>query len=226
MDSKLFFPSVQSLPYHSPCLFSYYSDVNDLNFNTIKFVMSGAYVKALPPENGIEIAFAGRSNAGKSSALNALANRNNLAKTSSVPGKTQHINMFKVADDLSIADLPGYGYAKVPPREKKRWQLEMTEYILNRESLMGIVLVMDIRHPLTELDRAMLDLAVRGDREVHIVLSKADKVKTGVRQKTLSEMNKALKGLTIPWSIQTLSSVKKDGVKELREQISFWYDKD
>ncbi|MBF9018071.1 ribosome biogenesis GTP-binding protein YihA/YsxC [Oceanispirochaeta sp. M2] len=226
MDNKLFFPSVQSLPFHFPPLFRYYKPVKEINFNTIKFVMSGAYVKALPQENGIEIAFAGRSNAGKSSALNALANRKNLAKTSSVPGKTQHINMFKVTDDLRIADLPGYGYAKVPPKEKKRWQQEMTDYILKRESLVGIVLVMDIRHPLTELDRAMLDLAVTGDREVHIVLSKADKIKSGARQKTLSEMNKALKGLPIPWSIQTLSSVKKDGVKELRQQISFWYDQD
>jgi len=188
--------------------------------------MSGAYVKALPPEKGIEIAFAGRSNAGKSSALNALANRKSLAKTSSVPGKTQHINMFRLSEDLHIADLPGYGYAKVPPREKKRWQQEMTEYILNRESLVGIVLLMDIRHPLTELDRAMVDLAVAGEREIHFVLSKADKIKAAVRKRTLSEMNKALKGLTIPWSIQTLSAVKKDGVKELRQQIHFWYDQD
>ncbi len=171
----------------------------------------------------MEIAFAGRSNAGKSSALNALAGRKNLAKTSSVPGKTQHINLFRVVDDLYIADLPGYGYAKVPPAEKKRWQQEMTDYILNRECLAGIVLLMDIRHPLTELDRAMLDLAVAGDREVHIVLSKADKLKTGARKKTLSDMNKALRGLTIPWSIQTLSAVKKDGVKELQQQIRFWY---
>lgn len=188
--------------------------------------MSGAYVKSLPREKGMEIAFAGRSNAGKSSALNALANRKNLAKTSSVPGKTQHINMFRIQDDLHIADLPGYGYAKVPAREKKRWEQEMTEYILNRESLAGIVLLMDIRHPLTELDRAMLDLAVAGDREVHIVLSKADKVKTGIRKKTLSEMNKALRGLTVPWSIQTLSATKKEGVKELQDQICFWYDQE
>ncbi|QEN08429.1 YihA family ribosome biogenesis GTP-binding protein [Oceanispirochaeta crateris] len=198
--------------------------VTDINFNTIKFIKSAPYVKGLPPEKGIEIAFAGRSNAGKSSALNALANRKSLAKTSSVPGKTQHINIFRLNEDLHIADLPGYGFAKVPPREKKRWQEEMTDYILNRESLKGIVLLMDIRHPLTELDRAMLDLAVQGGREVHIVLSKADKLKSGARSKTLSEMNKALRGLTVPWSIQTLSAVKKEGVKELRDQIVFWYE--
>jgi GTP-binding protein len=198
--------------------------VADINFNKISFSISAPYVKGLPADRGMEIAFAGRSNAGKSSALNALAGRKNLAKTSSVPGKTQHINLFRVLDDLYIADLPGYGYAKVPPAEKKRWQQEMTDYILHRECLAGIVLLMDIRHPLTELDRAMLDLAVAGDREVHIVLSKADKLKTGARKKTLSDMNKALRGLTVPWSIQTLSAVKKDGVKELQHQIRFWYE--
>ncbi len=204
-------------------LFGYYGGVK-INFNKIKFVKSAAYVKSLPADRGMEIAFAGRSNAGKSSALNALANRKNLAKTSSVPGKTQHINLFKVNDYLHITDLPGYGYAKVPPKEKKRWEEEMTNYILNRECLAGIIIVMDIRHPLTEIDRAMLDLAVAGGREVHIVLSKADKLKTGARKKTVTEMNKALRGLTIPWSLQTLSSVKKDGVKELQDQILFWYE--
>jgi GTP-binding protein len=200
--------------------------VTEINFNTIKFITSVPYMKGLPAERGIEIAFAGRSNAGKSSALNAMANRKSMAKTSSVPGKTQHINLFSLKEDLLIADLPGYGYAKVPPREKKRWQEEMTNYILNRECLKGIILLMDIRHPLTDLDRAMLDLAVRGNREVHIVLSKADKLKSGARAKTLSDMNKALRGLTIPWSIQTLSAVKKDGVKELQDHIRFWYESD
>jgi len=198
--------------------------VKEINFNTIQFVTSAPRVSSLPSGRGIEIAFAGRSNAGKSSALNALANRKSLAKTSSVPGKTQHINLFRLEDDLHIADLPGYGYAKVPPSEKKRWQDEMTSYILHRENLKGIVLLMDIRHPLTELDRAMLDLAVSGDREVHIVLSKADKLKPGARARTLSDMNKALRGLTVPWSIQTLSALKKEGVDQLREHILFWYE--
>jgi len=197
--------------------------VKEINYNTIQFITSAPRLSGLPADKGMEIAFAGRSNAGKSSALNALANRKSLAKTSSVPGKTQHINLFRLNEDLHIADLPGYGYAKVPPSEKKRWQDEMTNYILHRESLKGIVLLMDIRHPLTELDRAMLDLAVRGEREVHIVLSKADKLKSGARAKTLREMNNALRGLTVPWSIQTLSALKKEGVDRLREQILFWY---
>lgn len=195
----------------------------DINFNNTHFITSAPYLRSLPADEGMEIAFAGRSNAGKSSALNALVNRKSLAKTSGQPGKTQHINLFKVQSELRIADLPGYGYAKVPPHEKKRWELEMTKYILHRECLKGIVLLMDIRHPLTDLDRAMVDLAVQGDREIHFILSKADKVKANARKKALMEMNNKLRGLTVPWSIQTLSSVKKDGVNELKQHLNFWY---
>ncbi|OQY31289.1 MAG: YihA family ribosome biogenesis GTP-binding protein [Spirochaetaceae bacterium 4572_59] len=195
----------------------------DINFNKTRFTTSAPYLHSLPPDQGMEIAFAGRSNAGKSSALNALVNRKSLAKTSGQPGKTQHINLFEVEPGLRIADLPGYGYAKVPPREKKRWEQEMTKYILQRNCLKGLVLLMDIRHPLTDLDRAMIDLAVRGDREIHFILSKADKVKANARKKTLVEMNNKLRGLTVPWSIQTLSSVKKEGVKELKQHMEFWY---
>lgn len=195
----------------------------DINFNNTHFTTSAPYLHSLPPDEGMEIAFAGRSNAGKSSALNALANRKTLAKTSGQPGKTQHINLFEVEPGLRIADLPGYGFAKVPPREKKRWEMEMTKYILHRNCLKGLVLLMDIRHPLTDLDRAMIDLAVQGDREIHFILSKADKVKSNAKSKTLMEMNTKLRGLTVPWSIQTLSSVKKDGVKELKQHMEFWY---
>ncbi len=196
----------------------------EINYNKIRFLTSAPYMKSLPEDRGMEIAFAGRSNAGKSSALNALANRKNLAKTSGQPGKTQHINLFEVMPDLKFADLPGYGYAKVPPKEKQRWQHEMTEYILNRKCLKGIILLMDIRHPLTDLDRAMLQLAVDGNREVHIVLSKGDKLKMGARKKTLMEMNSKLRGLPVPWSIQILSSVKKEGIRELKQHIAFWYE--
>ncbi len=186
------------------------------------FSLSAPGVKGLPPDRGMEIAFAGRSNAGKSSALNSLAGKKSLAKTSSVPGKTRHLNLFTLGQELRIADLPGYGYAKVPLNEKKRWQKEMTNYILHRECLKGIVLLMDIRHPLTELDCNMLDLAVEGNREVHIVLNKADKVNTGTRNKTIREMNQALRGLPIPWSLQSLSNLKNTGIQELRRQITFW----
>jgi len=196
----------------------------EISYTKIKFNTSAPYIRNLPPDAGMEIAFAGRSNAGKSSALNALANRKSLAKTSGQPGKTQHINLFDVIPGLRFADLPGYGYAKVPVHEKKRWQQEMTRYILERECLKGIVLVMDIRHPLTELDRAMIELAVEGDREIHIILSKADKLKSGAKKKTLTEVNKQMRGLPIPWSIQTFSAVKKEGIKELKEHLNFWYN--
>jgi GTP-binding protein len=223
---------------YTPFIFSLHSTKKDLqeplfpckippmaevNYDKIRFMISAPYVRSLPKDQGMEIAFAGRSNAGKSSALNALAGRKNLAKTSGQPGKTQHINLFDVQPGLRIADLPGYGYAKVPPHEKKRWEQEMTEYILHRECLKGLVLLMDIRHPLTELDAAMIDLAVKGGREIHFILSKADKIKAGARKQTLHTMNNQLRGLTVPWSIQTLSSPKKDGVKELKQHISFWF---
>ena len=195
----------------------------DISFSNTRFMTSAPYLRSLPPDEGMEFAFAGRSNAGKSSALNALTGRKSLAKTSGQPGKTQHINLFEVQPGIRIADLPGYGYAKVPPREKKRWEEEMTLYILHRECLKGIVLLMDIRHPLTELDRAMINLAVQGEREIHFILSKSDKIKANARNNTLRDMNNKLRGLTVPWSIQTLSTLKKEGVKELKQHLNFWY---
>ncbi len=197
--------------------------MNDKDFQKARFLTSCAHVQSLPPERGIEIALAGRSNVGKSSALNLLCNSKGLAKTSSVPGKTRHINLFAILDDLHIVDLPGYGYAKVPEKEKKRWGRELAKYILERKCLRGIILLMDIRHPLTELDRGMLNLAIEGEREIHIVLSKADKLSKGQRLRTFSEMSEALTGLPIPWSLQLLSSPKKEGLQELRLRIRSWY---
>lgn len=197
-----------------------------INYNKIEFLKSAAYYKNLPEDKGLEIAFAGRSNAGKSSALNKLTNRKNLAKTSSKPGKTQHINLFKLDDKRILVDLPGYGYSKVSKDEKKRWEGELTKYLAERQSLQGIVLVMDIRHPLTELDQAMIDFAESSNRKVHIILSKADKLKRGKISASVLKVKKDLKDRQIEITVQPFSSHNGEGLRELKKQLDFWFQTD
>lgn len=194
-----------------------------INYNKIEFIKSSAYYKNLPEDKGFEVAFAGRSNAGKSSALNTLTNRKNLAKTSSKPGKTQHINLFRLDKNRILVDLPGYGFSKVNKKEKNRWQEELTIYLAERQCLKGIVLVMDIRHPLTELDQAMIDFAESANRNIHIILSKSDKLKKGKIAATILKVKKALKEYSIDISIQPFSSHNGDGLKELRQKLDVWY---
>jgi GTP-binding protein len=195
----------------------------NINYNKIEFVTSAAYYKDLPEDKGFEVAFAGRSNAGKSSALNTLTNRKNLAKTSSKPGKTQHINLFRLDKSRIVVDLPGYGFSKVNKKEKSRWQDELTKYLAERQCLKGIVLVMDIRHPLTDLDRIMVDFAEQNNRDLHIILSKSDKLKKGKIAATILKVKKEMKDFNINVTIQPFSSQNGDGLKELRQKLDFWY---
>ncbi|MCP4149098.1 MAG: YihA family ribosome biogenesis GTP-binding protein [bacterium] len=195
-----------------------------ISYNKIEFIKSAAYYKNLPEDCGYEVAFAGRSNAGKSSALNTLTNRKNLAKTSSTPGKTQHINLFRLDKSRRIVDLPGYGFSRVNKKEKARWQGELTKYLAERQCLKGIVLVMDIRHPMTELDRTMIDFAESMDRDLHIILSKSDKFKTGKMKSALLKVKKELKEYSIDISIQTFSSQNGNGLKELKQKLDIWYN--
>jgi len=196
-----------------------------INYNKIEFITSAAYYKNLPEDRGFEVAFAGRSNAGKSSALNTLTKRKNLAKTSSKPGKTQHINLFRLDKSRILVDLPGYGFSKVNKKEKNRWQEELTKYLAERQCLKGIVLVMDIRHPLTELDQSMINFAESTNRDLHIILSKSDKLKKGKTAATVLKVKKALKEYSINISIQTFSSMNGDGLKQLRQKLDIWYNK-
>ncbi|MBN2658189.1 MAG: YihA family ribosome biogenesis GTP-binding protein [Spirochaetales bacterium] len=198
----------------------------NINYNKIEFLKSAAYFKNLPEDKGIEIAFAGRSNAGKSSALNTLTNRKNLAKTSSKPGKTQHINLFRLDKQRVLVDLPGYGFSRVNRAEKKRWEEELTRYLEERQCLRGIVLVMDVRHPLTELDRAMVDFAESAGRDLHIILSKSDKLNKGKIAASVLKVKKDLKDYTINITVQPFSSLNGSGLKELKQQLDFWYSKE
>lgn len=199
------------------------SAIENLLKNT-RFITSSPNYHSLPLSSGAEAAFAGRSNAGKSSVLNTLTNRKTLAKTSSTPGKTRHINLFALDKEKTIrlTDLPGYGYAKVNVREQQRWGEELTLYITERESLKGVVIVMDIRHPLTENDKQMVVLCRTGGRPVHVLLNKADKLKSGRRAATVRQVEKDLAYLSPGATFSTFSALKGEGLKELSEVLNRW----
>jgi len=193
-----------------------------LNFQRAKFLISAPSIKQCPEDIGVEVAFAGRSNAGKSSALNTLAQQNKLARTSKTPGRTQLINFFELQPGIRLVDLPGYGFAKVPDRMKREWQKNMSEYLEERQSLVGLVLVMDIRHPLTEFDTMMCDWAHEAQMPLHILLTKADKLKKGPANNTKLAVKKALKHMGDSVSVQIYSSLKKEGTDVLRATLSNW----
>ena len=189
-------------------------------FQNAAFHISAHYLRDLPPASGIEVAFAGRSNAGKSSALNTLANHNRLAFVSKQPGRTQLINFFSLGGDRYLVDLPGYGYAKVPEALRKHWQLTLSSYLSHRPT--ALVLVMDCRHPLTPLDRQMLDWFCPTGRPVHVLLTKSDKLSRNAANQVLLQVRKEL---TENWgncTIQLFSSLKKQGVEEAEKVIGSW----
>ena len=188
------------------------------------FLKSAAKVQQLPPDEGYEVAFAGRSNAGKSSALNCLTGNKHLARTSKTPGRTQLLNLFTVKDEQHrLVDLPGYGYAKVAMQTKVDWQENLAHYLEVRESLKGLVLLMDIRHPLKESDKTLLNWAITQNLPVHILLTKADKLSRNQIQQALQ--NFALYCKTLPdVSWQPFSSLKKQGVETLVEILNTWFE--
>ena len=150
-----------------------------INLNKAKFIISAPDISKLGPDSGMEIAFAGRSNAGKSSALNTLTRQKSLARTSKTPGRTQLINVFEVEDNCRLIDLPGYGFAKVPLEMKKKWQKALGEYLQQRECLQGLVVLMDIRHPLKDLDMDLIQWAADSEIPVLALLTKSDKLSQG-----------------------------------------------
>ena len=197
-----------------------------LRFNTAIFTQSSPTLAQCPADSGVEVAFAGRSNAGKSSALNALTDNHKLARTSKTPGRTQLINFFRLSDQQRLVDLPGYGFAKVPKAMKERWDRNLAEYLQGRNSLQGLILLMDIRHPLQPYDLQMLQWAADTKMPVHLLLTKADKLKRGPAQNTLLKVRKELKqlGLDDNISVQTFSALKKDGLKELEKVLRGWLE--
>ena len=191
-----------------------------------EFLTTAAQWHALPAEGAPEIAFAGRSNAGKSSAINALTQRKRLAYVSRTPGRTQHINFFRLPSGALLADLPGYGHAAVPVLVRRRWDALLSRYLAERASLVGLVLIMDARHPLTALDRRMLEWFVPTDRPVHVLLTKADKLSTAERRHTLGAIQSVLErdfvGRGHRLRVQLFSAADGSGVAEAEEAIGAW----
>lgn len=188
--------------------------------NRAQFHTSVAQLRDLPYSRA-EIAFAGRSNAGKSSAINLLTRINRLAYTSKTPGRTQLINFFAVDDDTYLVDLPGYGYAKVPPAVKAKWEGLLSRYLQERDALAGMVLIMDARHPLTPLDRQMLDWFTPTGKPVHILLSKADKLSNSEKVLTLRTVKQAL-GALDNVSVQLFSSLSRLGAEDATALLEGW----
>ena len=199
----------------------------ELDFRKAKFLISAPDIAHLDQhlnvEKGIEIAFAGRSNAGKSSALNALTEQKNLARTSKTPGRTQLINVFEVNENCRLVDLPGYGFAQVPLAMKKKWQLALGEYLQHRDSLAGVVVLMDIRHPLKDLDMQMIEWAVMSELPVLALLTKADKLSQSARMKTVNEVRKKLADFDKKVLVEPFSSMKGFGKPKVHGILTSWY---
>jgi GTP-binding protein len=193
-------------------------------YHQAKFINSAPQLKDAPPDEGLEVAFAGRSNAGKSSAINSLTRQNSLARISKTPGRTQMLNFFQFAEGKKFVDLPGYGYARVPLAVKEKWHKMMEDYLSKRKALCGIVLVMDVRHPLTEFDWQMITWCEHNELPLHIILTKADKLAYGAAKNTLLKVRKALAEVNFPLSLQLFSAVSKNGVDEIHQVLDQWFN--
>ena len=193
-------------------------------FSKAAFFTTVNHLKDLPRHGGQEVAFVGRSNAGKSSAINTLANHTRLAYTSKTPGRTQHLNYFSLGDDYYLVDLPGYGYAKVPMESKRHWEGLLSEYLQTREELCGLVVIMDSRHPMTELDENMLDWFTPTGKPVHILLTKSDKLSRQQATLTLNRVKSHLVEYFPHCSVQLFSSLKKQGMEEAEKVIEAWLE--
>ena len=192
-------------------------------YQQAQFLTSANTAAQFPDLDGIEVAFAGRSNAGKSSAINTLCEIKNLARTSKTPGRTQLINFFTLDDQRRLVDLPGYGYAKVPEKMRLDWQKLMENYLSNREHLAGLVIIMDIRHPMKDYDLQMMQWCQHFNIPVHILLTKADKLKRGPATQSLSDVKKMLNTENLNASVQIFSALKCTGIKELILKMNEWY---
>ncbi len=190
-------------------------------FQQARFFTTASDWASLPPDLGLEIAFAGRSNAGKSSAINLLTQQSRLAYTSKTPGRTQHINFFDLGEGRFLVDLPGYGYAQVPLAVKRHWQQFLSDYLVSRQSLKGLVLLMDIRHPLTPLDTQLLQWYLPRGKPVVILLTKSDKLARGPRMAALRAIKQALQPLAgeSPLEVIAFSSLSREGLEAAQGAI-------
>lgn len=197
-----------------------------VDYRQARFLTSAARLRDLPADRGREVAFAGRSNAGKSSAINALTGRRGLARTSRTPGRTRLVNFFALDERRRLVDLPGYGYAKVPRAMSREWGVLVGAYLRSRKSLAGVVVLMDIRHPLTELDRTLLDWCFAAGVPVLAALTKADKLARGRRGATLSEVRARLSRCGDRAGAIAFSATTQIGRRELADHLDRWLDPD
>ena len=193
-------------------------------YHQAKFLVSAAKLSQTPPDSGMEIAFAGRSNAGKSSALNTLCQQKSLARTGKTPGRTQLLNFFSIDEERRLVDLPGYGFAKVSEQVKKQWQKALADYLENRQSLRGVILLVDVRHPMKEFDRQMLEWSSHIGLPVHILLTKADKLKRGAAAKSLQLARNEIAQYGDKVSAQLFSALKRQGIDEAHMVLDGWLE--
>ena len=197
-------------------------DTQTLNFNKVHFVTSAPDIRHLPNDGGVEIAFAGRSNAGKSTAINTLTQQKRLAFASKTPGRTQLINFFRLRNGAVLVDLPGYGYAEVPEAIRLQWQRLLEDYLTKRPNLVGLVLIMDSRHPLKDRDRVMIGWFAPSGRPIHVLLTKSDKLTRSEQAATLAAVRKELAPLGEQVTVQLFSSLKKTGIEEAERVVGSW----
>ena len=191
----------------------------NIDFSAASYLVAAHYPNQWPEDQGAEVAFAGRSNVGKSSAINAITNRRGLAKTSKTPGRTQQIVFFELDETRRFVDLPGYGFAKAPEKLRAHWETFITDYLVNRECLRALIIPMDIRRPLTELDQTMLELCWQTGLAAHVLLTKADKFKRGKAMNILQSVRKQLVDQPLT-SVQLFSASSRQGVDEARSVIT------
>jgi len=191
-------------------------------YHRTRFLLSTLDFAGDVPDVGYEVAFAGRSNAGKSSALNLITNQKSLARTSKTPGRTQQLVFFQIDEQRRLVDLPGYGYAKVSGQVQERWRRALKTYLQQRQCLKGVFLIMDIRHPLTEFDQRMIEWCSYYDLALHILLTKADKLKFGAARNQLFKVERALTAFPLQPSVQLFSAPKRRGVEEAHQTLDRW----
>ncbi|MDM8545565.1 ribosome biogenesis GTP-binding protein YihA/YsxC [Candidatus Venteria ishoeyi] len=194
-------------------------------YRQANYLCSAHTLAQLPQDQGLEVAFAGRSNAGKSSAINTICQQKRLARTSKTPGRTQQIIFFNLDETRHLVDLPGYGYAKVPMSVKNHWQKVLQNYLISRKSLRGLVLMMDIRHPMTEYDQNMLEWSLNSDMPTHILLTKADKLSRGKGLGVLQKVRQVCQQNETehtPITVQLFSALKRHGIEEVHQQLNHW----
>ncbi len=198
------------------------STTNKINYQLAKYFISASTVEQCPPDTCLEVAFVGRSNAGKSSAINELTSQTKLARTSKTPGRTQLLNYFELAPERYLVDLPGFGYAAVPLDVKRKWQKQLEKYLEQRKSLQGLVHMMDIRHPFKEFDDIIVQWCLNADMPLHILLTKSDKLTFGAARTVLLETQKTVEEHAQLITVQLFSALKHKGVDELKARLNVW----